>query len=422
MEVCRICNVEKVKDDLKVTLDYLASEKLTYKSFFEKFTGTNYSNDTSLPQKICKSCQAEINLFIIKAEAWTHNERALRRPKRKISEIPIKDDKQTKEVHKQPKMMKPQNSFDDVRKLFELNDKDPLKDFEKFSRIMVDHSNLEQDGEISQKWLQKNVMTKKVWSEMVFECFCDKKVTSLIDYLNHHKTHGNTMKLKCPENCNEVFNSLSPFINHIVSKHHFEYLCYCCIACGKIFYNIPALINHYESKHPNIQNLYMCVECGSYCQNLKYLSSHKDLHYPIVKDDKIELENGDKIVVVDKDSTFLLETDISFSGVNKRKRGRRPKNNKSLPGPSVAVKSFMNLNKTMRTYHPKTHDFDETSNRQTFPCPYESCSRILITKTGYDYHMMVHDGTKPFKCDHCGKAFRSRQLKNSHMRSFHEND
>ncbi|CAG9797771.1 unnamed protein product [Chironomus riparius] len=457
MEVCRICNLEKSQADLKITLDQLASEKLSYKCYFEKFSGSSYSNDSSLPQKICITCEAEINLFIIKADSWRRNERTYhRRLKRKPSEPPVKEAKDDtapkKEVIKKAKLMSVRNSFDDVRKLFQLNDKDPLKDFEKFSRIMVDQENLELDGEISFKWLQDNVVTKRVWSEMIFDCSCKTKVSSLIGYLNHLKTHGNTLKLRCPENCNEIFTSLSPFINHFVSQHHYEYLCYCCICCGKIFYNIPALINHYESKHPNIQNLYMCVECGSYCQDLKYLSSHKNLHYPIADkeiktvdqvDTKVNAQVKNKVnaqvdtkfnaqvetkveevktSVPDKEYEFLLETDISFCATKKPRRKLRSKNNMTVPEQSFAVKSFMNLNKTTRTYHPKTREFDETSSRPTFPCQFEGCERILLTKSGYDYHMRVHNDIKPFKCDYCEKSFRSTQLKNSHTRNAHASE
>lgn len=322
-----------------------------------------------------------------------------------------------------PKVSK--SSFDDVRKLFSLDNKDPLKDFEKFSRIMVDRSNLEKDGEISNKWLEKNVVTKKVWSEMIFECNCGSKVSSLIGYLGHQKSHSSSLRLKCPEDCKDVFNSLSSFINHIVTVHNYEYLCYCCICCGKIFYNIPALINHYELKHQNIQNLFMCVECGTYCQQLKSLQSHKNLHYPVdpVEKTKVDPKPEVKSQVTEKNDDFLLETDISFAVTTKQRQGRRSKNNKTLPGtPSVAVKSFMNLNNTTRNYHGKTKLFDETSSRAIYPCPVEGCSRTLVTKAGYDYHLMVHNDVKPYECDYCDASYRSKQLKNKHMRCKHQNE
>lgn len=327
-----------------------------------------------------------------------------------------------------PKMntqMAPKNSFKEVRKLFSLNDKNPLKDFEKFSRIMVDHSNLEKDGEISKKWLEKNVVTKKVWNEMIFECNCNTKVSSLIGYLDHQKSHKSSLKLKCPEHCKEIFSSLSPFINHIVSAHQYEYLCYCCICCGKIFYNIPALINHYELNHPNIQNLFMCVECGSYCQNLVSLKSHKNLHYPLDLDLNNTVDPKPEMLtsVTENNRNFLLETDISFAVTTKQRRAHRSNNNKTLPETdAVAAKSYTNLNKTMRNYHCKTQLFDDTMIRKTYPCLVEGCPRILVTKSGYEYHMMVHNGVKPFQCDYCNNAFRSKQLKNLHMRCHHENN
>jgi len=166
----------------------------------------------------------------------------------------------------------------------------------------------------------------------------------------------------------------------------------------------------------------MCVECGMYCQNLRTLSLHKDLHYQADELKKLDAKKEVQTPKTsDKNDDFLLDTDISFSTTNKRKRGRRSNNNLTLPSSSAtAVKSFVNLNKTMRTYHPKTLKFDESSSRPTYPCTFEGCTKILMTKSGFTYHMMVHTDTKPFSCDYCTKTFRSKQLKDSHTRNVHE--
>lgn len=34
----------------------------------------------------------------------------------------------------------------------------------------------------------------------------------------------------------------------------------------------------------------------------------------------------------------------------------------------------------------------------------------LLTKRGYDYHVLIHSNLKPFKCTRCTAAYRSKQV------------
>lgn len=42
-----------------------------------------------------------------------------------------------------------------------------------------------------------------------------------------------------------------------------------------------------------------------------------------------------------------------------------------------------------KQFHPKVHDI---GNRTTYPCTYVGCPRILITLSGFEYHLLTHTG------------------------------
>ncbi|CAG9323750.1 unnamed protein product [Blepharisma stoltei] len=49
-----------------------------------------------------------------------------------------------------------------------------------------------------------------------------------------------------------------------------------------------------------------------------------------------------------------------------------------------------------------------------FKC--ETCKKILSTKQNLREHMKIHDGIKPFSCNHCGKSYRQASQAIIHQR------
>lgn len=51
-----------------------------------------------------------------------------------------------------------------------------------------------------------------------------------------------------------------------------------------------------------------------------------------------------------------------------------------------------------------------------FECPHPGCARIFSKRYNQQAHMRLHDGTRPFDCELCGKAFMWKSSLKSHAK------
>lgn len=206
------------------------------------------------------------------------------------------------------------------------------------------------------------------------------------------------------------FAALYSYINHCSSDHH-EYLAFSCIFCTptRIFYNMPCLLEHYLTQHLDYNfSFFMCLECGTFCQSITQLRMHK----MTIHDKVLSVSDDDEVTESDEEGPTAKkkpkQTDVEWTPLN-------ASHSKSLNS-LVAKKSLLNVSKGDSTlqlektypgmqFHPKVRN---VGDRKTYPCPYEGCNRVLITQSGYDYHILTHTGEKPFKCRFCSSRFRSK--------------
>lgn len=51
-----------------------------------------------------------------------------------------------------------------------------------------------------------------------------------------------------------------------------------------------------------------------------------------------------------------------------------------------------------------------------FECPHPGCARVFSKRYNQQAHMRLHDGTRPFNCGLCGKAFMWKSSLKSHAK------
>lgn len=75
---------------------------------------------------------------------------------------------------------------------------------------------------------------------------------------------------------------------------------------------------------------------------------------------------------------------------------------------------------TQRAKKPKAEASPKkTEKRKTYPCPYSNCQRVLLTRPGLDYHILVHANSKPYACKSCDAKYRCNQELEKHTARAH---
>lgn len=170
--------------------------------------------------------------------------------------------------------------LENVKQIFA---KQTAMDIKNYQKITIPAKQLMPDGEVPRSWL-KGFKDFTTWQEMKFQCsiHCKLKFDSFYDVLQHNNEHfkKSDRKVSCFR-CNHVskgISYLSSFINHM-SKHHYEYIKFCCVICSKVFVNMPQLVAHYCTEHADVKmRFFPCLDCGLYCQSIYHLKSHRTSH------------------------------------------------------------------------------------------------------------------------------------------------
>lgn len=123
------------------------------------------------------------------------------------------------------------------------------------------------------------------WRDLLICGICKIKFTNINDMFDHaDDKHSMRSKLFHCHNCDSDFTTLceSTLVNHLVERHYYEHLKFCCMVCSKLFYNFSSLLNHYKT-HEGKCELLVCLICGWYAKTLEDLKEHKAFHMRIEK-------------------------------------------------------------------------------------------------------------------------------------------
>ena len=64
--------------------------------------------------------------------------------------------------------------------------------------------------------------------------------------------------------------------------------------------------------------------------------------------------------------------------------------------------------KDLMKHKKKPHTAEYLSFK--FPCPIDKCGKRFRKEVALKRHMLLHEGVRPFKCDHCDQAFHIKQV------------
>ena len=132
-----------------------------------------------------------------------------------------------------------------------------------------------------------------------------------------------------------------------------------------------------------------CQECGKTFALRANLKLHKKSHMP-------------NMIRCSECSQFFTSEDDKFAHI----REKHPESVCDICG-----KTFSRFHSLKR--HMKKHDKNAKAN---FTCSFEGCDKSFEKQQHYQFHMNIHTGQEPYKCQSCGSTFRSKYVRNSHYK------
>lgn len=139
------------------------------------------------------------------------------------------------------------------------------------------------DGEIPQELASR--ISKVRWCDILSCGICKLPFTSIEDLFDHAESkHFSRAKVFHCQSCDGEFTAISEsiLVNHLVDRHFFEHLKFCCMVCSKMFYDLKSLHSHYKTHNGSFHFL-VCLICGWYAKTLTDLKEHKTFHVTMEK-------------------------------------------------------------------------------------------------------------------------------------------
>lgn len=161
------------------------------------------------------------------------------------------------------------------------------------------------------------------WKD-IFSCLiCNLRFDNILDMKKHHKEkHIREKVFGCPtcETTTMATISETILLNHLVERHYFGHLLFCCMVCSKMFYDLRSLNNHYKT-HNGGFHTNSCFICGFTAKDLEALKFHKAQH--MIKETS---EKFDTLLlcekIQDKFDRGLLEKSFEPVGFGTREKSR----------------------------------------------------------------------------------------------------
>lgn len=289
------------------------------------------------------------------------------------------------------------------------------------------------------------------WKDLLSCGICKISFIDITKLLAHADLkHSTRSKLFYCQECEGEFKAVceSPLVNHMIERHYYEHLRFCCLVCSKLFYNLPVLMAHYKTHKYEVL---VCLICGWYAKNLEDLKEHKSTHMTSEKSENqefcekvyekfksglepsgqnhclLEYEKLPDGSVIDVCQTrFLVDwsfghfycalCDLTFQNpfeIFVHQRLKHPKDFfKKIYSCSLCTekKDFTNL------FTFVNHATSKHLDNAKFVCI--CCSKVFWNYLALaDHYRDVHPTFPCIFCCHCGKIFMNVSVASSHFRS-----
>lgn len=136
------------------------------------------------------------------------------------------------------------------------------------------------NGEVSEELAEAQGLSPLRWRDLLVCAVCKVQFSNIMGLTDHiAKHHGSRTRAFGCFNCDIEYGALyeSSLVNHLVERHYYEHLKFCCLVCSKLFCDLLSLVHHYKL-HKGQFEILVCFICGFYAKTLDDLKEHKAYH------------------------------------------------------------------------------------------------------------------------------------------------
>lgn len=199
--------------------------------------------------------------------------------------------------------------------------------------------------------------------------------------------------------CSKQFSTVGNLQRHIKCYHDREKR-FECLLCGKRFSQKVEMHIHAETVHSTERN-YKCEHCSKTFKTKPYLITHLVTHFPDIRKPRMKGKGQVKAKTARQHRLkYNRQAVCQYCGksVSVFSLGAHIETHNEHRPFRCDVCGKSFKTKLTHYAHGKTH-----TGKRDFKC--DICGSAFLLKAHLKAHQSVHTGEKPFKCEHCGKDF-----------------